>query len=676
MSYVVSVGGDPINPNPFTYSQISMTVNIDLVWPSNTQNATYTATSWIDISASIGGLVAAMPPANEAPTGEEVVFNNYGAQTITINDSVGGNITTVDSGTTIRVWITDNSTAAGTWRVANIGSGTTSAVASMLAGYGLVAQAGTLSQSMPVLTYSTSVTLNAGSRSAFVNWMGGVGTFILDDPTTLGNNWFTDVHNSGTGTLTLSPISGTIDGAASATVSLGQGYTIATDGVNFFTSGKPPTVTTSYTLFSKSVAGSGDVTLTASESNNSILYFTGALTGNINVIVSTAVNEWIVFNNTSGAFTLTVKTVSGSGADITQGARRLINCDGTDVTFSDSTSAASVISVGTGTGLTGGPITTTGTISLANTAVVGGIYGSASTVPAITIDAQGRITNAADTAISITSSNISGAIPPSKGGTGQTNYTTGDVLYASAATVISRLHDVATGNVILSGGIGVAPFYGKVGLTTHITGTLPVGNGGTGATTLTANNVLLGNGASALQVVAPGISGNILTSNGTTWVSSTPAGGILQIVETMSSTRATTSTVIPFDNSIPQNTEGAEFTQAANSFTPLSASSTLIIEVIAYLGSGGSSTQCSIGLFVDSTAGALAAASVFNSSAGGEINPVLLTYKVASGSTSARTYKLRYGPDSGVTLAINGTGSIAIFGGVLKSGIRITEVLF
>jgi hypothetical protein len=56
-------------------------------------------------------------------------------------------------------------------------------------------------------------------------------------------------------------------------------------------------------------------------------------------------------------------------------------------------------------------------------------------------------------------------------------------------------------------------------LSTGVTGTLPVANGGTGATSLTANNVLLGNGTSALQVVAPGTSGNVLTSNGTTWAS-------------------------------------------------------------------------------------------------------------------------------------------------------------
>jgi len=52
---------------------------------------------------------------------------------------------------------------------------------------------------------------------------------------------------------------------------------------------------------------------------------------------------------------------------------------------------------------------------------------------------------------------------------------------------------------------------------------LPVANGGTSLTTLTANNVILGNGTSAPTFVAPGTSGNVLTSNGTTWQSTTPA---------------------------------------------------------------------------------------------------------------------------------------------------------
>lgn len=67
-----------------------------------------------------------------------------------------------------------------------------------------------------------------------------------------------------------------------------------------------------------------------------------------------------------------------------------------------------------------------------------------------------------------------------------------------------------------SAGINIT---GNAATATNVTGTVAVANGGTGATTLAANNVILGNGTSAVQTVAPGASGNVLTSNGTTWVS-------------------------------------------------------------------------------------------------------------------------------------------------------------
>lgn len=115
------------------------------------------------------------------------------------------------------------------------------------------------------------------------------------------------------------------------------------------------------------------------------------------------------------------------------------------------------------------------------------------------------------------------AVPATNGGTGQSGYAVGDLLYASTTTTLSKLVDVATGNALISGGVNLAPAYGKIGLTTHVNGTLPVSNGGTGATTLASNNVLLGNGTAAPQTVAPGANGNVLTSNGTTWASTVPA---------------------------------------------------------------------------------------------------------------------------------------------------------
>lgn len=85
--------------------------------------------------------------------------------------------------------------------------------------------------------------------------------------------------------------------------------------------------------------------------------------------------------------------------------------------------------------------------------------------------------------------------------------------------------------VTIDGTTGVSAVQsGAVDLTTDVTGSLPVANGGVGAATLTANAVLLGNGTSALQTVAPSTSGNVLTSNGTTWTSSAPpAGGVTSL---------------------------------------------------------------------------------------------------------------------------------------------------
>ena len=73
-------------------------------------------------------------------------------------------------------------------------------------------------------------------------------------------------------------------------------------------------------------------------------------------------------------------------------------------------SGSGVTSIATGTGLTGGPITSTGTISLANTAVTAGTYGSSSVVPVIAVNAQGQITSATNTtinAVTLTTGTIS-----------------------------------------------------------------------------------------------------------------------------------------------------------------------------------------------------------------------------------------------------------------------------
>lgn len=109
-------------------------------------------------------------------------------------------------------------------------------------------------------------------------------------------------------------------------------------------------------------------------------------------------------------------------------------------------------------------------------------------------------------------------IPAADGGTGQAGgYAVGDLLYASGASALSKLAAVATGNALISGGVTTAPSWGKVGLTTHVSGTLAVGNGGTGATTHTSGNFLKGAGASAITSQAGILYSDIAQNAYSTW---------------------------------------------------------------------------------------------------------------------------------------------------------------
>lgn len=100
------------------------------------------------------------------------------------------------------------------------------------------------------------------------------------------------------------------------------------------------------------------------------------------------------------------------------------------------------------------------------------------------------------------------AAPAASSATNLAGGDSGDLAFQSATSTTSFIPDVATGNALLSGGVGVAPSYGKIGLTTHVSGTLPLANGGTGQTTATA----------AFNALAPSQAGNAdkyLKTNGT-----------------------------------------------------------------------------------------------------------------------------------------------------------------
>jgi hypothetical protein len=95
--------------------------------------------------------------------------------------------------------------------------------------------------------------------------------------------------------------------------------------------------------------------------------------------------------------------------------------------------------------------------------------------------------------------------------------------FAGSANMTFDGTKLTVGNILDSGLTASKPVFTDASKNLVSTGTLGVDQGGTGLTTLTANNVILGNGTSTPGFVAPGTNGNVLVSNGTTWTSAAPA---------------------------------------------------------------------------------------------------------------------------------------------------------
>ena len=160
----------------------------------------------------------------------------------------------------------------------------------------------------------------------------------------------------------------------------------------------------------------------------------------------------------------------------------------------------------------------------------------------------------------------------------------------------------------------------------------------------------------------PAGTGNIITS--------TTAGTIIQKVNVQTGAGATGTTTLPFDDTIPQNTEGDEYMTLA--ITPTNSSNKLLIEVVAIF-TGATIQTYVCALFQDSTAGALAAALRVNSNSnGGETTS--FNHYMAAGTTSETTFKVRIGGGSGGLCTFNGNVGARKLGGVSASSITITEI--
>jgi hypothetical protein len=346
-------GGNNIAPAGPTYLSLNpMTADVTLEWPIEQAITDLVVANIIDVNATAPGLSIHLPSAELASTGYVSLFNNFGAQNVSVKDAGGGTIVSLAPGTVWQIYLIDNSTAAGSWRIFQFGASVSVAVAAALAGAGLTAIATKLALSLVPTTQNADYIIVDADRAKIEMWTGGVGNFTLPDPAAVGSGWFVIVKNQGSGNLTVTRTAGTIDGATTATYAPGSSAALITDGANFFTvfSGGGGSAT-GYNYIIINAAGSGNLVLSGAQLNQIGYRFTGVLTGNRHIVVPNTAQEYWVDNETTGAFTLDVMTagqVAPAPVVVPQGNQKIVQCDGTNVIPGDSTSVSFPISIANG----------------------------------------------------------------------------------------------------------------------------------------------------------------------------------------------------------------------------------------------------------------------------------------------------------------------------------------
>lgn len=146
---------------------------------------------------------------------------------------------------------------------------------------------------------------------------------------------------------------------------------------------------------------------------------------------------------------------------------------------------------------------------------------------------------------------------------------------------------------------------------------------------------------------------------------------VVQVVNVQDGAVATTTGTVAYDDTIMQNDEGGEFMTLA--ITPTSATNKLKIDVCFNGSANAGNKITTVGLFQDSTADALAEATVFVSITNSPHN-VNFTHFMTAGTTSATTFKVRAGNDTSSTLTFNGQNGSRKGGGRYASSMTITEI--
>lgn len=472
MSFTQTFGGTVIYPSDVSYRAVDLSVDTTLAWPTELGVDGNIVAQIMDVTSAATAPTLIMPPANQVSVGETTLIFNVGSNAFTVADNNNQTIVTISAGEAWQVWVTSNSTVGGAWRSLQYGTGVSSANAGALAGSGIKAIASTLNQATSVSTKSVNYSILDSDRSDVIVWTGGAGTLTLPNASTVGNDWFVHIRNSGTGAIFLTPSTGgqNINGGASLAFNPGDSAIIVCDGTDYYTIGFGQSAVFAFDYVSIDLTGQASpLSLTGANLNRIVYNFYGVLTGAMEIIVPTTIQQYWISNQTTGGYDITVKTLAGSGANISPGVRGIFYCNGVD--FVDADTSGISLPLGVSDGGTGST-----TASGARAAL-----------------------SAAQSGVNSDITELSGLTTPittGQGGTGYTGpFTDGQVLIGNSVSGEFSLATLTAGaNVTISNNPGSI--------------TISSGGGGGGGGTVTAVNV--SGGASGFT-----FSGNPITTSGT-----------------------------------------------------------------------------------------------------------------------------------------------------------------
>lgn len=151
------------------------------------------------------------------------------------------------------------------------------------------------------------------------------------------------------------------------------------------------------------------------------------------------------------------------------------------------------------------------------------------------------------------------------------------------------------------------------------------------------------------------------------------SGTLLQCIATQSGAATSGTTLLPLDNTIPQNTEG-NAAPLDTTITPKSATSKLKISVTVHVEHSVATSNICAALFQDANANALACAATSTAQSGIQPPTISFTHYMTAGTTAATTFKVRFGSSVAGTAYFNSNSTGQIYGGVLASSVVVEEI--